>query len=266
MTSAPTPFSLPAHVALKIAGGELVVRHGGDVTLEQTLGRKLARIESGGDVSVHLSRITGHIQAAGDVSLAGAVDAAFIEGRHVHIRATSLRAKAIYATGTVTLDCDSLAVDAIVASEVIIDPAATGHVRLIHGQLRQRPDSLQGCLSLHDFEQRYGDPVSFLRQRGITLTDAERQASAPTPASAPPHSAADPVQRALARIQGAYGDSSPPDPVQQLLDAAQRGPDTLIRTLDAAWASTLRAHARLGAAPPRAAVIGFLALRDAVQG
>lgn len=163
----PTPFILPAGLSLAIGGNSLVVRHSGDIVLEQSLGRRLSRIESEGDMTLRFGPITGVLRCKGVLRCEGPVEAEEIRAGEVHLAAHSVTAHAIVADRCVVIDAAVLDVDVIVAPEVIIDPRATGRVRIIDCFNERPPLRVRGCLSLEEFEQDFGGAAEFLAHRGV---------------------------------------------------------------------------------------------------
>ncbi len=166
--SKPTPFVLPTGISLAIGGNSLVIRHAGDVVLEQTLGRRLSRVEAGGDLTLRLSPINGVLRAEGTLTIQGDVDAQELRGDIVVIDEVKVRARVIVATTRVIIGKAHLAVDVIVAPEILIAPNAQGRVRIIDCLNERAPSRVRGCLSLQDYETDFGGAAEFLARRGIT--------------------------------------------------------------------------------------------------
>jgi hypothetical protein len=163
----PTPFILPTGLSLAIGGNSLVVRHSGDIVLEQSLGRRISRIESEGDMTLRFGPITGVLRCKGVLRCEGPVEAEEIRAGEVHLAAHSVTAHAIVADRCVVIDAAVLDVDVIVAPEVIIDPRATGRVRIIDCFNERPPLRVRGCLSLEEFEADFGGAAEFLAHRGV---------------------------------------------------------------------------------------------------
>lgn len=184
-----TPFVLPDGANVSVGGNTLVLRHEGDVVLEQTLGRRLVRLESGGDVTLRVRRVTGAIRAAGLLTLEGDADCEELRGRVIELGAVEVRARAIVATEKVVIRGTRLAVDVIVAPEVVIDAKASGRVRVVDCLHEQPPSRVRGCLSLEDYEADFGGVAEFLARRGVEpvspLPEPRDEASVAPPSADP---------------------------------------------------------------------------------
>jgi hypothetical protein len=162
-----SPFILPEGLSLALGGNSLVIRHAGDVILEQSLGRKLSRVEAGGDLTLRFGPITGVLRAEGTMTIDGDVDAQELRADEIVLGAYEVRARAIVARRRVTVGRAVLDVDVIVAPEVHIDPEATGRVRIVDCTNERPPLRVRGCLSLEEFEQDFGGAGEFLARRGV---------------------------------------------------------------------------------------------------
>lgn len=162
-----SPFILPDGLSLALGGNSLVIRHDGDVVLEQSLGRKLSRVEAGGDLTLRFGPITGILRAEGKLTIEGDVDAQELRADVIELGPHEIKARSIVARTRVTIARASLDVDVIVAPEVIINAEATGRVRIVDC-LNERPAlRVRGCLSLEEFEQDFGGAGEFLARRGV---------------------------------------------------------------------------------------------------
>jgi hypothetical protein len=215
-----TPFVLPKGTSLAVGGNSLVVRHDGDIVMEQTLGRRLSRIEAGGDLTLRCSPITGVLHAVGTLTTEGDVDAQEIRAESVYIGPGDVRARAIIGTKRVVIGAAKLAVDVVVAPHVEIDDDARGRIRVVDC-LNDRPATrVRGCLSLEDYEQDFGGVAEFLARRGVIplhpLPGPSEESSTDepaAPASAAPASTA-PVEAATtAPVAAAAPPPGPPDAV-----------------------------------------------------
>jgi hypothetical protein len=165
--SSVTPFVLPKGTSLAIGGNSLVVRHDGDIVMEQTLGRRLSRVEAGGDLTLRCSPITGVLHAAGVLTTEGDVDAQELRAEVIHIGPGDVRARAIVGTKKVVIGAARLTIDVIVAPHVEISDDARGRVRVVDS-LNERPATrVRGCLSLEDYEADFGGAAEFLARRGV---------------------------------------------------------------------------------------------------
>ena len=126
-----TPFILPRGASMSLSSDRLLLRHDGDMVLEQTLGRQLSRAEATGDITLRLDRTTGTVIAGGVLTVEGPVDGIELRGRRIRIEGVEVRCRAIVATERVEIGAADLAVDVIVAPEIIISPEATGRVTIM---------------------------------------------------------------------------------------------------------------------------------------
>lgn len=163
-----SPFVLPTGISLSMSGNSLTILHDGDVVLEQALGRRLAQVEAGGDLTLRMSPITGVLQAGGTLTCEGDIDAQELRGDVVIIGEGKVRARVIVAKQRVEIGQTSLSVDVIVAPEVFIHPEAQGRVRIVDCLNEQPPTRVRGCLSLADYEADFGGSDEFMARRNVT--------------------------------------------------------------------------------------------------
>lgn len=161
------PLVLPAGAEVRIGGNTLVLRHAGDILLEQTFGRRLVRLESDGDVTLRCDRVSGTILAKGRVEVLAEADAEEIRGDVVVLGDVPVRARAIVATSKVVIGAATLTVDVIIAPIVEIHPDATGRVRVVDCDHDIPASRIRGCLSLADYESDFGNVAEFLARRGV---------------------------------------------------------------------------------------------------
>lgn len=182
------PFVLPAGLDLQI-GETLSVRHGGDVTLQQSFGVPLGLAEAGGDLTIALQTVSGNLKSGGKLTIEGRIDAGSIHGREVYIGAQDVKCRAISADVRIVIGAAKLSVDIIIAPEVVIDPKASGRVTVIESTTETGPTKIKGGFSLAEYEEAVGDPVTFLDERGLTAL-AVRMAAASEAQKAAPAKAA----------------------------------------------------------------------------
>ncbi len=188
---------LPTDTHLVVGEDTLVVRHDGDVELEQSLGRRLVRLEAGGDATLRNFRATGTLRAGGKLSILTPADLDDAMGDIVEIGDVDFTARTVVATTRVIIGRASLNVDIISAPEVVVHPDATGRIRLLDCLHEVPATRVRGCLSVKEYEADHGDVASFLGRRGVNpvapLTSAAVKASAssaPQEALEPPDEAA----------------------------------------------------------------------------
>lgn len=340
------PLRLPTGARVEVGDGTLELHHDGDVVLEQTLGRRLVRLDAAGDVTLRGFTATGALLAGGTLRLEGPIDAEELRADIVEIGDVDTTARAIVATTRVTIGRAALNVDVISAPEVVVDPGATGRVRILDCLHDIPATRVRGCLSVAEYEADFGQVADFLARRGVTAIsrvtgrelpaeeapsldpaddaaataevhphvepeavaapEALEPVATPAPEPAPPVEAPAPpprrppaaptavplphveeevddahddptvppprraptraaknMERAVQRLQEAYGDDPPP-PVGELLGLVRRGRVHLLQgRIDALWTDTLRDHLRRKAPLPRAVLLAFHALREA---
>src|SRR5690606_14003140 len=138
---------------------------------EQSLGRPLARVDAGGDLTVRLPLVTGRLAAGGRLVVDGKVEAEHLSGRAVHVGAGPVPAKAISATERIVIGAARLTVDVIIAPEIVIDPSATGRVTVIESRNERGPAKIKGGFSLKEYEELFGDATDFLAAREVAPLD-----------------------------------------------------------------------------------------------
>lgn len=194
-----TPLVLAAGAEFVLGPSTLAVQHAGDVVLEQTLGRRLVRLEAGGDVTLRAPRTTGVVLAQGALTVEADTDADELRADTIHIGAVEVNTRVIVARTRVVIAAGArLSVDILVAPEVVIDPSASGRVKLMDCMNDRQPTKVRGCLSLEEYEADNGGVAEFLSQRGVTplnpLPDhAEETGRHAALAAAPPPAVPEPV-------------------------------------------------------------------------
>ncbi len=168
-----TPLVLAVGAELILGPGTLVVQHTGDVMLETTLGRRLVRLESGGDVTLRVPRSTGVIVAKGRVKVEADTDADELRGDTVELGAVEVNTRVIVATKRIVIRAGArVSADILVAPEILIDPNAQGRVKLMDCMNERQPTKVRGCLSLAEYESDHGGVADFLARRGVTPINA----------------------------------------------------------------------------------------------
>lgn len=168
-------FRLPADVVLDLSGDGLVVKYDGDVALEQTFGRAITSVEAGGDLTLSLPEVNGHVEAAGKVEIGGNVDAEYIRGGDVVLSGASIKARAITATGSITIGAADLKVDVILAPQISIASGAKGRVTVIESANEREPNKIKGGFSLAEYEELFGESAAFLAERGVAPLGGARE-------------------------------------------------------------------------------------------
>lgn len=178
---AKTPaFVLPAGLEIDLSGDTLSLGFDGDVQLEQSLGRNLADVYASGNLVVKLPLITGAVRAGGLVELDGKIECDVIHGREVVLGKQDIKCRAISADERIVIGAAKLAVDIIIAPEIVIDPKASGRVTVIESRNERGATKIKGGFSLKEYEEIVGDTDKFLADRGLTRLG---EGSAPAPAA-----------------------------------------------------------------------------------
>lgn len=200
MPSNMPPFVLPAGVDVDLSGDALSIRYSGDVELEQTFGRVVGDVRAGGDLTIRMDAIhASHLRSGGKLVVTGKIDADHIHGREVHLGSADVKCRAVSADERIVIGPAKLAVDVIIAPEIVLDPKCSGRVTVIESHNDPGPTKIKGGFSLAEFEETVGaDPIEYLAERGLRpLEDAPPQravrheepavrAPEPVPAAATP--------------------------------------------------------------------------------
>ncbi len=228
-----TPLVLAVGAELILGPGTLVVQHTGDVVLETTLGRRLVRLESGGDVTLRAPRSTGVIVAKGSVKVESDTDADELRGDTVELGAVEVNTRVIVATKRIVIRAGArVSADILVAPEILIDPNAQGRVKLMDCMNERQPTKVRGCLSLSEYESDHGGVADFLARRGVTPINALPISAEDTdrvdaiPAKPAPVVAPAPVEAAPAPepARARMAEPAPPPPVYTREPAVARAP------------------------------------------
>ncbi|MCA9493087.1 MAG: polymer-forming cytoskeletal protein [Myxococcales bacterium] len=184
---AKTTFVLPAGLSLDLSGDQLDLRYDGDVELESTLGRAIATVEAGGNLTVRLDGpVTGDLRAGGALHVDGEVDAGHLHGSEVVLGKHTIKCRAISATHKITIGPANITAEVIIAPEVVIDPKAQGRVTVIESRNERGATKIKGGFALADYEDMFGNSAEFLAQRGLSPLGEEGPAPAPAPAATKP--------------------------------------------------------------------------------
>lgn len=160
-------FVLPADLDLKLTDSAFSLNHPADVTLNQTLGRAIEKIQCGGDLTLDCGPVNGTLHANGVVHITGDFDGDTIFGREVHLLGDNINARAISASERIVIGAAKLRVDVILAPEIELDKQARGRVTVIecHGDLP--PSRVRGGYTLEEYEEDFGNSAEFLAERGV---------------------------------------------------------------------------------------------------
>ena len=187
----PAAFVLPSGLKLDLTGDTLNIEYDGDIRIEEDLGKPIGRVRAGGDLTIKLAKVTGDIEAAGEVHIQGEIDAVRIYGRTVVLGRQRAKATAITAQQTITIGASELRVDAIVAPEIRLDPKASGRVTVIESLNERGATKIKGGFSMADYDDMFGNAEDFLAERGISPLDRSASPMASTLPAAEPEPEAD---------------------------------------------------------------------------
>ncbi len=167
----PAAFTLPSGLELDTSGDTLDISYDGDIYIESDLGRALGKVRAGGDLTVKLAKVTGDLEARGEVHIQGEIEAIRIHGRTVVLGRQRARCTTITATQTITIGASELKVDAIVAPEIRLDPKASGRVTVIESLNDRGATKIKGGFSVADYDDMFGNAEEFLSDRGVDPLD-----------------------------------------------------------------------------------------------
>lgn len=300
MSKRPT-FVLPAGLELELTDGAMSIRYDGDVRIEDTGGRQIEEIHAGGDLDLKVDKINGRLVAGGTLTLSGDIDAEHLHAREVVLGRQSVRCKAISATQRITIGAADLAVDCIIAPEIILDPKASGRVTVIECHNERGATKIKGGFSLADYDDMFGNAAEFLAERGLeplgeggpplvpappvrplgadlpeeedvddplslSIEDIEplmEQAPADDPESAQLHAQ---LTDALERITTCYEGSDLPPAVAELqLLVDQRDYDALRNNITEVWNGLLGFHQKRGIRPHHQVTHAFNVIHGLIQ-
>lgn len=296
-------FVLSEATGLELDDSTLSIRHGGDVVIEQSLGRDLGTVQAGGDLTIRLPRITGTLEATGTVRLIGTIDAVSIKGARIILGDQDVKCRAISATEQIRIGAASLKVDAILAPRIELDPNASGRVTVIQSNNERSATKIKGGFSLADYEDMFGDSASFLADRGLAAPD--ENASPPsmpeeeelvqlTPTAEPADDDGEEVddplslslddleplaevkdpndsvrknlQDALDRILGCYEGNDLPPAVSELRELIHDGDlEALAANITAVWNGLLGFHQKRGIRPHHQVTHAFNVIHSLVS-
>jgi len=167
----PAAFTLPSGLELDMSGDTLDISYDGDIYIESDLGRPLGKVRAGGDLTVKLTKVTGDLEAQGEVHIQGEIEATRLHGRTIVLGRQRARCTTITATQTITIGASELKVDAIVAPEIRLDPKASGRVTVIESLNDRGATKIKGGFSVADYDDMFGNAEEFLAERGVEPLD-----------------------------------------------------------------------------------------------
>ncbi|MFN7146394.1 MAG: hypothetical protein ACK4YP_21655, partial [Myxococcota bacterium] len=135
------------------------------------------------DVGVAGAANGGAVRAGGTVTVGGAVKVDTLHAHTIKIAGASIAARGIQAGSAVHIGAAKLQVDAILAPAVHLDPGTSGRATVVESHNELGPNALKGGFRLADYAEMFGDPASFLAERG--LAPLGTAVAAPPPVVAP---------------------------------------------------------------------------------
>lgn len=291
-------FVLPDGLELELTDDTLSVRYDGDVRLESTLGRAIGEIHAGGDIELALDKITGTVSAGGKLVLDAEIEADVLHAREIVIGKQTVRATAISATERITIGAGTLAVDCIIAPEILLDPKASGRVTVIESQNERGATKIKGGFSLADYDDMFGNAAEFLAERGLEpLGDGPLPEPAPAPEPEPEPEEEDiedplslsiddieeiveeargqdsanaalfaDLNEAVGRISACYEGSDLPPAVSELQLLIEQGDlDALRDNITEVWNGLLSFHQKRGIRPHHQVTHAFNMIHSLIQ-
>lgn len=195
-------FSIPNGLRLSPGTDGIDVEFDGDIVLQGNPQPKLGRVRStGGDIIVQMDLDAGALEApsgtvqasstlrvnrilARTITLHGSVTADEIDASAMaELRGTivagriaaesvladgpSLTARVIEGRRSIRVGRGRVLSDILIAPNVLLDPSATGKVKVVESLNDLGAHAVRGCLRLSDLEDMGGNAASFLSERGL---------------------------------------------------------------------------------------------------
>ncbi len=216
-------FTVPTGLRLSPGAEGIDLEFDGDIVLQGNLHPKLGRVRSlGGDVIVQgdldaggleapqgtvsasgtlrVNRVSGRmvslqgnatvdeLEASASVELRGNVVAGRIKAESVLADGPSLTARVVEGLRSVRVGRGRVQSDILIAPTVLLDPSATGKIKVVESLNDLGAHAVRGCLRLADLEDMGGNAASFLAERNLKplSPSAEPLSAAPPPPPPPP--------------------------------------------------------------------------------
>ena len=125
------------------------------------------RIDAGGDIGIEGGVSGGSVRAGGTLRVSGAFKADTVHGHTIRLEGASITARGIQGAHAVHIGAAKIQVDAIIAPEVHVDPATNGRATVVECHNDLGPNAVKGGFRLADYAEMFGDPTSFLAERGL---------------------------------------------------------------------------------------------------
>jgi hypothetical protein len=140
---------------------------GGDILVDG--GAYVETIDAVAGIVVRGAVSAGAVRANANVRVEGPAQIGLVRAARVELLGAPVTARGLQASDHVTLGTGKVAVDAIVAAEVHVQPGTTGRVTIVESGNDLGPHTLKGCLRLVDYVETFGgDGIAFLTDRGLS--------------------------------------------------------------------------------------------------
>lgn len=171
-------FILPEGLKLEIGSERIAIEYDGDVEIEVDLGRAIASLRAGGDLTLKLPKVTGDLVSGGVLRMMGDFDGGVLHGREIVLGRQSIKCRAISADERIVIGAANINCDVIIAPEINLDPKAQGRVTVIESLNERGATKIKGGFSLSDYEDMFGNSREFLAERGLAPLGTPKPAAA----------------------------------------------------------------------------------------
>lgn len=224
-------FVIPAGLKLEAGPEGVLIEHEGDIVVQPSPGQRLGRVRSRqgdvvlqGDIDVavveaphgavtargkvraqrvaartavfHGDAAVDDLDISASVELQGTTEARRVRAESVLFNGPVLTARAVQGLRSVRIARGRIAADILIAPTVLLDPSASGRVKVVESHNDLGPHAVRGCLRLGEYvEELGGNAAVFLAERELTpLPPSDTRPTAPTfPPAAPVSSPAAPA-------------------------------------------------------------------------
>lgn len=177
-------FVIPPGLEIEQVTNKTIIRFDGDIRVDDALGQRIAELHATGDITLNVAGVGGVIVAGGVLTVNAPVDAVSLHARQVVLGTADVKCRSITAAESIKIGAADLAVDAIIAPEIALDPKAHGRVTVFESHNERGATKIKGGFSLADYEDMFGGADAFLAERSLSRLGAS--AAPPTPTVAPP--------------------------------------------------------------------------------
>lgn len=163
---------IPEGLELELVDDALRLRFDGDAHIMHSAGKRVTSIRVTGDLVLALPSVSGSVVVGGKLSIFGDFEAGAIHAGEIEIGGGNVKCRSITASERITVGASELAVDAIMAPEIVLDPKTHGRVTVIESQNARNATRIKGGFSLADYEDMFGPADTFLAERGLIRLEA----------------------------------------------------------------------------------------------